>query len=147
MNKVTKRYIVFAMSAFVSFGAIATDYYVGGENASDENAGTSAAPFATIDKAITNATESSDVIHVAAGTYSTTTQWGPNLKAKLVGEGTTRDDVVIQSAGTYRTLRMAAGSMVTNVTVIGILTHTSNADKGGTIEMSGGTLVDCVVRD
>jgi len=146
MNKVSKRYIVFAMSAFVSFGAIATDYYVGGEIASDDNAGTSAdAPFATIDKAITNATESSDVIHVAAGTYSTTTQWGPNLKAKLIGEGATRDAVTIQSAGTYRTLRMAAGSWVENVTVVGEGTY--KADKGGAIEMSGGTVTNCVIRD
>ena len=126
--------------------AAATDYYVatGGNDGNDglsvENA------FATIDKAITTAT-ASDTIYVSAGTYSTTTQWGPNLKARLIGMGATRDDVIIQSAGTYRTLRMADGSMVTNVTVVGVLTHTSNADKGGAIEMSGGTLVDCVVRD
>ena len=34
--------IVAALSALISFGAAATDYYVGGENASDDNAGTSA---------------------------------------------------------------------------------------------------------
>lgn len=127
--------------------ATATDYYVD-TIGSDENDGLSAeAPFATIDKAIASATNAADVIRVAPGTYSTTTQYGPNLKAKLIGTGASRDDVIIQSAGTYRTLRMADGSMVTNVTVVGILTHTSNADKGGSIEMSGGTLVDCVVRD
>ena len=124
----------------------ADDYYVGGNNASDDNDGLSAeAPFATIDCAVTNATGSTDVIHVAAGTYSTTTQYGPNLKAKLVGEGATRGDVVIQSAGTYRTLRMAAGSWLENVTVVGEGTY--KADKGGAIEISGGTVTNCVVRD
>ena len=133
----------------------ATDYYVGGNNASDDNDGLSAeAPFATIDKAVITATGSDDVIHVAAGTYQTglpeyvaqtdNAKWGPNLKAKLIGEGTTRGDVVLESHGEYRTLRMAAGSWVENVTIVG--EGTWQADKGGAIEMSGGTLVNCVVR-
>ena len=131
--------------ALVSATAAATDYYVSAaSDASDNNDGLSAeSPFATIDKAITSAANASDVIHVAAGTYSTTTQYGPNLKAKLVGEGETPDDVVIQSAGTYRTLRMAADSWVENVTIVGEGTY--KADKGGAIEMSGGTLINCVV--
>ena len=164
MNKVTKRYIVFAMSAFVSFGAIATDYYVGGENASDENAGTSAAPFATIDKAVKEARNSIDVIYVTAGTYVTALpdyvswdasehpetndkiiMYGPKLVCKLLGTGTSRDDVVIQSHGEYRTLRMDAGAWVENVTIVGEGTY--KADKGGAIEMSGGTVTNCVIRD
>ena len=146
MKQVFSKGIVAVLSALISSMAMATDYYVGGENASDENAGTSAdAPFATIDTAVTAATENSDVIHVAAGTYSTTTQLGPNLKAKLIGMGATRDAVIIQSAGTYRTLRMAAGSWVENVTIVG--EGTWQADKGGAIEMSGGTVTNCVVRD
>ncbi len=133
--------------ALVSATAAATDYYVSADiGASDNNDGLSdQTPFATIDKAIDTAANASDVIHVAEGTYATTTQWGPNLKAKLVGEGETPDDVVIQSAGTYRTLRMAAGSWVENVTIVGEGTY--KADKGGAIEMSGGTLTNCVVRD
>lgn len=131
----------FALTTTVAF---ATDYYVA-TTGDDNNDGLSAeAPFATIDAAITNAV-AGDIIYVAAGTYSTTTQWGPNLKAKLIGEGTSRDDVVIQSAGTYRTLRMAAGSWVEKVTIVG--EGTWQADKGGAIEMSGGTLTNCVVRD
>ena len=122
----------------------AADFYVA-TTGSDENDGSAETPFATIDCAVTNTTAAADVIHVAAGTYSTTTQWGPNLKAKLVGEGATRDDVVIQSSGTYRTLRMASGSWLENVTVVGEGTY--QADKGGAIEMSGGTVTNCVVRD
>ena len=135
-----------ALTAMLTFtrAASAADYYVSSMTGNDTNDGLSTeAPFATIDKAIASATEG-DNIYVSPGTYSTTTQWGPNLKARLVGTGATRDDVVIQSAGTYRTLRMAAGSMVTNVTIVG--EGTFQADKGGAIEMSGGTLVDCVIR-
>jgi hypothetical protein len=133
--------------ALVSATAAATDYYVSADaGASDDNDGLSdQTPFATVDKAIISAANASDVIHVAEGTYATTNQWGPNLKAKLVGEGAYPDDVVIQSAGTYRTLRMAAGSWVENVTIVGEGTY--KADKGGAIEMSGGTLTNCVVRD
>ena len=142
-----KRFGALAAALVCAAGTVrATDYYVGGENASDDNKGLSAeAPFATVDKAITTATASGDVIHVAPGTYSTTTQWGPNLIAKLVGEGTTRHDVTIQSAGTYRTLRMAANSWLENVTIVGEGTY--KADKGGAIEMSGGTVTNCVIRD
>lgn len=139
----TTKKILCILSTLLAAGAFATDYYVA-TTGNDEYDGSAEFPFATVDCAVTNATESSDVIHVAAGTYSTTTQWGPNLKAKLVGEGATRDDVVIQSAGTYRTLRMAAGSWLENVTVVG--EGTWQADKGGAIEMSGGTLINCVVR-
>ncbi len=146
-----KRAAFFAAAAFAAMNcanALSGYVYYVADGGSDENDGLSAkTPFATIDKAITVAENSDDEIRVAAGTYSTTNQWGPNLKAKLVGTGETRDDVIIQSAGTYRTLRMAAGSMVTNLTVVGITVHTSNADKGGAIEMAGGTLTDCVIRD
>ena len=144
MKKCILPLAAFAMAAATT--AFAADYYVATTGDDNNNDGLSdQTPFATIDKAITSAANASDVIHVAEGTYSTTTQWGPNLKAKLVGEGLYPDDVVIQSAGTYRTLRMAAGSWVENVTVVGEGTY--KADKGGAIEMSGGTLTNCVVRD
>ncbi len=139
-----KKYVPILALA-LSSAAYATDYYVA-TTGSDDNDGLSVeAPFATIDKAVITAAGSGDVIHVSAGTYSTTTQWGPNLAARLIGEGETRDDVVIQSSGTYRTLRMAENSWVENVTVVG--EGTWQADKGGAIEMSGGTITNCVVRD
>ena len=131
--------------AISAFGVVrAADYYVA-TSGSDDSDGSEAAPFATIDKAITLATDSADTIHVAAGTYQTTTQWGPNLAARLVGEGETRDDVVIESAGSYRTLRMAANSFVTNLTIVGNAAQV--ADKGAAVEMSGGTLTDCVIKN
>ena len=140
----TKKILCY-LSTLLAAGAFATDYYVAtGGNASNDGL-SSETPFATIDKAITNATSSDDVIHVDAGTYFTTTQWGPNLAAKLIGEGATRDSVVIQSAGSYRTLRMAANSWLENVTVDGC-TDISKVDKGGAIEMNGGTITNCVLR-
>ena len=128
------------------FPASATDYYVNKTNGNDGYDGLAASSaFATIDKAISSAA-AGDTIYVAGGTYSTTTQWGPNLLAKLVGTGASRNDVVIESAGSYRTLRMAANSWLENVTVVGC-TDISKADKGGAIEMSGGTVTNCVIRD
>ena len=123
--------------ALATTAAFAADYYVA-TTGDDDNDGLSAAtPFATIDAAITNATEASDVIHVAAGTYSTTTQWGPNLKTKLIGEGATRDDVVIQSAGTYRTLRMAGDSWLEKVTIVGEGTYKAGKSGPCTVTIGG----------
>ena len=141
--------------ALSSLSAFGYDYYVNGSTGDDDNNGFPDSPYATIDKAIITATSSDDVIHVAPGTYQTgwpdyvaqtdDAKWGPNLKAKLVGEGTTPADVVLVSHGEYRTLRMAAGSWLENVTVVG--EGTWQADKGGAIEMSGGTVTNCVIRD
>ncbi len=153
-----------AFAVAASTAAFAADYYVA-TTGDDNNDGTSAeAPFATIDKAIITATSSDDVIHVATGIYETAlpdyvtwdgtehsssddkvVTWGPKLRAKLIGTGDTRADVIIKSHGEYRTLRMAAGSWLENVTIVG--EGTWQADKGGAIEMSGGTLTNCVVRD
>ena len=149
----TKKLLSVLFTGAIVASATATDYYVA-TTGDDTNDGLSAeAPFATIDKAVITATSSEDVIHVAPGTFATgsyasqndNAKWGPNLKAKLVGTGEKRDDVVIQSAGTYRTLRMAAGSWLENVTVVGEGTY--KADKGGAIEISGGTVTNCIVRD
>ena len=144
-----------AFAVAASTAAFAADYYVATTGDDNNDGSVAEAPFATIDKAIITATSSDDVIHVAAGTYQTgypdyvaqtdNAKWGPNLKAKLIGEGATRADVVLKSHGEYRTLRMAAGSWLENVTIVG--EGTWQADKGGAIEMSGGTLTNCVVRD
>lgn len=139
--------LALVFSSALALGVFATDYYVGGDNASDDNEGSVTAPFATIDKALTagGGTEGNN-IYLAAGEYETNQQWGYDLKANLIGAGATRDDVVIKSAGTYRTLRMnSSGPTVTNLTIVG--ESTQKADKGGAIEMNGGTLVDCVIRD
>lgn len=144
MNQMFNRFAIAALSVSVSFGAVAADYYVASDGTYD-GAPDGATEYTTIDEAISKATSASDNIYVEAGTYSTTTQWGPNLQARLIGMGATRDDVVIQSSGTYRTLRMAANSWLENVTIVG--EGTWQADKGGAIEMNGGTLINCVVRD
>ena len=141
----TKKLLSVLFTAAIVAYATAADYYVA-TTGSDSADGSATTPFATIDKAIITATTSGDVIHVEPGTYSTTTQWGPNLTVKLIGTGTSRDEVVIQSDGAYRTLRMAAGSWLENVTVVGN-TDITKVDKGGAIEMSGGTVTNCVVRD
>jgi len=146
-----KKFLSVLFTGALASTAAAAEYYVA-TSGDDNNDGLSEAPFATVDKAIITATSSDDVIHVAPGTYETggyasqddNAKWGPNLRAKLIGTGTSRDAVVIKSDGTYRTLRMAAGSWLENVTVVGEGTY--QADKGGAIEMSGGTVTNCVIR-
>ena len=98
----------------------------------------------TLDEVIGKAAKG-DTVYVAPGTYQTSAQYGPNILCNLIGTGATRDAVVIQSGGTYRTLRMAAGSWLENVTVVGN-TDITKVDKGGAIEMSGGTITNCVIR-
>ena len=141
----TKKLLSVLFTGALAASASAADYYVRAIGGDDSNDGSSEAPFASIDKAISTANTSGDVIHVEPGTYATTTQWGPSLAAKLIGTGTSRDDVVIQSAGTYRTLRMAADSWLENVTVVGV--GDKKADKGGAVEMNGGTITNCVFKD
>lgn len=131
---------------------LAADYYVAPQG-DDANTGAAEAPFATIDKAVRTAQTAGDVIHVLPGTYETTlglynddnAKWGPNLCVKMVGAGATRDEVVLKSNGTHRTLRMAANAWVENMTLEG--EPTFKADRGGVVEMTGGVLTNCVVRN
>ncbi|AMJ67505.1 hypothetical protein AXW84_20335 [Hymenobacter sp. PAMC 26628] len=53
-------------------GAHATDYYVKADGGSNTNAGTLAAPFATIQYAADRAQTPGDVVYIRAGTYITT---------------------------------------------------------------------------
>ncbi len=147
LSRKLKTAILTACSVFVS-PLIAATYYVNTNGGDDSAAGTSAdAPFLTVDKAISQASAAGDEIHVAPGTYTTSTQWGPQLKCKLVGDGATRDEVVIQASDAYRTLRLASTAVLTNVTVIGNTNETRPVDKGGALEITGGQVIDCVIKN
>lgn len=144
--KMTKT-LSFLMTGLMACAAQATDYYVSTEG-NDANDGLSPeTAVQTLDKAFElGGGTAGNNIYVQPGEYVTDRQWGFNLQANLIGDAESRDQVVIRSAGNYRTLRMSAsGPVVTNLTIIG--ESTQKADKGGAIEMNGGTLVDCVIRD
>ena len=96
----------------------------------------------TLDEVIGMA-KKGDNIYVEKGTYTTSTQYGPNVLGNLIGTGATRDDVIIQSSGSYRTLRLADGGRIENVTIVGEGTY--KADKGGAVEVNGGTITNCVI--
>ena len=129
--------------ALSSVTALATDYYVA-TTGNDENSGTSAeSPFATIDKAISSAS-AGDTIYVAPGTYSTTTQYGPNLSAKLVGLGDSPAVVTISAGGNQRTMKTTSTGWIENVSLVG--QGTSAVSTGGTVYMEGGTITNCVIR-
>ncbi len=144
--KMTKTLSVL-MTGLMACAAQATDYYVSTEG-NDANDGLSPeTAVQTLDKAFElGGGTAGNNIYVQPGEYVTDRQWGFDLQANLIGDAESRDQVVIRSAGNYRTLRMnAAGPTVTNLTIVG--ESTQKADKGGAIEMNGGTLVDCVIRD
>ena len=141
----TKKLLSVLFTGALAASASAADYYVALDG-TYEGAPDGATVYTSLDEAIAAAGNAADVIYVKPGMYTISTQHGPNLKAKLVGAGTSRDDVTIQSSESYRTLRMAAGSWLENVTVVGN-TDITKVDKGGAIEMSGGTVTNCVVRD
>lgn len=135
------------MAGLVTCAAYATDYYVSTEGSDDNDGLTAATAVKTLDKAFDlGGGTPGNRIYVKPGTYTTDKQDGFDLQADLIGDAETRDKVVIQSAGRYRTLRMnASGPTVTNLTIVG--ESTQKATRGGAIEMNGGTLVDCVIRD
>ena len=136
---------LFACALVCGMSANATDYYVSTSGSDDYDGLTAEKPFATVDKAVKTAA-AADTIYVAAGTYTTTTKNAPEVKCALVGLGETRDDVVIQSGGTYRALKTTASTAcISNVTIVGITANTTSI--GGAVHMTGGTLVDCVIRD
>ncbi len=141
----TKKLLSVLFTGALAASASAADYYVALDG-TYEGAPDGATVYNSLDEAIAAAGNDSDVIHVKPGMYTISTQYGPNLKAKLVGAGSARGDVTIQSSQSSRTLRMAAGSWLENVTVVGN-TDITKVDKGGAIEMSGGTVTNCVVRD
>lgn len=98
----------------------------------------------TLDEVIGKAAKG-DTVYVAPGTYQTSAQYGPNILCNLIGTGATRDDVVIESSGSYRTLRLADGGRIENVTIVGEGSY--KADKGGAVEVNGGMITNCVIRD
>lgn len=97
----------------------------------------------TLDEVIGKAAKG-DTVYVATGTYQTSAQYGPNILCNLIGTGATRDDVVIESSGSYRTLRLADGGRIENVTIVGEGSY--KADKGGAVEVNGGMITNCVIR-
>lgn len=143
----TKKMLCVFMPGLLACAAQATDYYVSVEGDDARDGLSPETAVQTLDKAFDlGGGMAGNNIYVSPGVYATDRQYGFDLRANLIGAAETRDEVVIRSAGNYRTLRMnASGPTVSNLTIVG--ESTQKADKGGAVEVNGGTLVDCVVRE
>lgn len=144
LNESIKRGLVCVLACIFGAFAHATDYFVSTSGLDTNDGLTEETAFATVDKAITTAV-AGDTIKVAAGEYTTSTQYGPNLAASMVGLGDSRDDVVISSDGKNRTLRTASTAVISNLTIVGNTAW--KADKGGAVEMTGGVIDNCVIKE
>ena len=144
----TKKLLSVLFTGALAASASAADYYVASDG-TYEGAPEGATVYTTIDEAIAAAGSNTDVIYVKPGEYETSTKNGPSLKAKLVGTGSSRDAVVIKAGNLtddgFRTLKMEAGSCVTNVTLVGNTAY--KVTMGGTVYMAGGEICDCVIKD
>ena len=143
-----KKFLSVLFTGALAASASAADYYVALDG-TYEGAPEGATVYTSLDEAIAAAGNADDVIYVEPGEYETSTRNGPSLKAKLVGAGSSRDAVVIKAGNLtdddFRTLKMEAGSCVTNVTLVGNKAY--KVTMGGTVYMAGGEIRDCVIKD
>ncbi len=104
--------ITYAFSMLMAFAAgAAQEYYVHTESGSDSAAGTKAAPFKTIQMAMTTGRylEADIVVHIASGVYEPAKiqyRGTPTYAVALVGEGTDENPVVIDGGGTNSCFRL-----------------------------------------
>jgi uncharacterized repeat protein (TIGR02543 family) len=122
------------------------NYYVNASTGNDSNAGTSAAPFKTITKALSVATVSGQIVNAAAGTYNTANgetfplyiPAGVTLTGNTAGDGS---GVLIQGGGqpsVYSNF-ISAAVVMENQSVLEGFTVTNNS---GITSLPEGVLID-----
>ncbi len=132
VNKMKIGRIALFATALFAVPAMATTYYVGGNNASDDNDGSSGAPFATIAKAATMVA-AGDTIQIADGRYVISSPVEIALaNVTVVGAG--REAVVIDGQGASRGI-VASGANFTlrNLTVSNCVATVEDAATGAGI--------------
>ena len=137
---------VLALVASISAHA-AAEVWVGGANASDANAGTAEAPFATIAAGV-DACDAGGVVHVRAGSYPVSAQIEVAKAVTVIGEGSASTVVYRQDPGTTPAYRVFyinnLDALVSGFTI----SNGCNATGAGVlIDTDGGTLANSVVRE
>lgn len=129
-------------AAMLPMAAMATvTVYVGGDGASDDNAGTSSKPYATIEKAMDKVNAEGNAndckVYVRAGTYNVTAvkRFNKGQRIGLIGETGNPADVVIDGGGTTAIFN-GSGNVVSGLTVCNV-----------TIQNATGTAVDLYSTD
>ena len=125
----------------------AAEVWVGGAGAADSNAGTAAAPFATIAAGI-DACDAGGVVHVRAGSYPVSAQIEVSKAVSVIGEGSASTVVYRQDPGTTPAYRVFyinhLDALVSGFTI----SNGCNATGAGVnIDANGGTLANSVVRE
>ncbi|MCQ2391827.1 MAG: hypothetical protein MJ240_10420 [Kiritimatiellae bacterium] len=145
--------LVGALFLMAGTARAATTWHVGGPAASDDNDGTGAAPFATIQKGIDSAGKN-DTVLIAAGTYLIDESVSFNGKSiELKGATGNPADVVIDGQGKCPCLVNLAYEdtlpqvIVSSLTVSNGFSSTSDKIAGGITSHNMALVTNCVVRD
>ena len=144
-KKLTSVIVAAFAAAFSAQGA--SEVWVGGANASDANAGTAEAPFASIAAGI-DACDDGGVVHVRAGSYPVSAQIEVAKAVSVVGEGSASTFVYRQDPGTtpaYRVFYINHLDALVSGFTISNGCHGTCA--GVQIDANGGTLANSVVRE
>lgn len=135
--------VALCAAAVLPMAAMATvTVYVGGDGASDDNAGTSSKPYATIEKAMDMVNAENDAndskVYVRAGIYNVTAvkSFNKGQRMGLIGETGNPADVVIDGGGATAIINYSGTTAVSGLTICNV-----------TIQNATGTAVNLYSTD
>lgn len=154
LSRVMPATVAAAFALAIALPAAAKDYYVGGENASDDNAGTAAAPWATVFKAVSTLNQNvsaakNNTIYVRKGTYvidKSTYLNRSNLS--LIGETGNPDDVILDCGGVTNALRHSADTTGATNRIFNLtIQHAASNTFAVAMKTVGLVVSNCVFRN
>ncbi len=135
-----KLLLIFSISLSVIFGG--TTYYVDGTNGNDNNAGTSAAPFASLSEAISKAS-SGDSIIVKAGTYTGSKNRDISVSKKLIIKSESgAASTILDAEQANRHFNFTGTSVDSSFKLVGFTLKNgkpNSTDNGGSINITNGS--------
>ncbi len=145
LHSLLAAFVAVIVSTAALYGA--GEVWVGGPGASDSNAGTAEAPFATIAAGV-DACDAGGVVHVRAGSYPVSDQIDITNAVSVIGEGSASTVVYRQDPGTtpaYRVFHINHLDALVSGFTISNGCHATGA--GVHIDTAGGTLANSIIRE